>query len=137
MVIAYFGMPVDDHHHRHRGVAVVINERAVLAWRMAGSEFDSISERIIHIRLKSHTGFVSLLAVCTPTNEPGNEEEMVEFYELLQECLRQVPERDMLLIMGDFNARVGNDVASWRGTIGRFGPGEQNRHGEELLNFVC
>ena len=49
VVIAYSGMSVDDHHHRHRGVAVVMNEKAVSAWRMAGSEFDPISERIMRI----------------------------------------------------------------------------------------
>ena len=49
----------------------------------------------------------------------------------------QVPKRDMLVIMGDFNARVGNDVATWQGTIGRFGPEEQNGNGFRLLDFCA
>ena len=57
-----------------------------------------------------------------PTNELMNEEKAVQFYEILHECLSQVPEQDMLLAMENFNARVGTDVASWQGT-------EQNSNG--------
>ena len=80
-VIAYSGMPADNHCHCHRGV---MSERAVSAWKLSGSEFDPVSERIMWIRLKSNTGFVSLLPVCAPTNEPGKEKEMAQFYESLQ-----------------------------------------------------
>ena len=41
----------------------------------------------------------------------------------------------MLLVMEDFNAKVGNDVTSWQGTIGRFGSTEQNGNGVKLLDF--
>ena len=43
----------------------------------------------------------------------------------------------MLVIIGDFNARVGNDPATWQGTIGQFGPGELNENGERLLDFCA
>ena len=59
------------------------------------------------------------------------------FYEQLQECVRQVPRNDMLMIMGDFNARVGNDIAMWQGIIGQFGPGGQNENGVRLLDFCA
>ena len=49
VVIAYSGMPVDDHHHCHRGVAIVMNERAASAWKLAGSEFDHVSEKSMRI----------------------------------------------------------------------------------------
>ena len=38
---------------------------------------------------------------------------------------------------GDFNARVGNNAATWRGTIGQFGPAEQNENGVWLLDFCA
>ena len=41
----------------------------------------------------------------------------------------------MLLLVGDFNARVGNDAEAWNGTLGRFGPEEQNANGLKLLDF--
>ena len=41
----------------------------------------------------------------------------------------------MLLIMGDFDARVGNDARTWRRTMCLIGPGEQNKNGMHLLDF--
>ena len=41
----------------------------------------------------------------------------------------------MLLVMGDFNARVGSDTVAWQGTIGKFGPEEWNENGVKLLEF--
>ena len=114
--------------HRRRGVAVVLEERAASAWRMAGSEFTPVSERMLKIWFKFHFGYVSVIAVYAPTNEAGNEEETKKFYQALQDCVRKTPRRDMLLVMGDFNARVGNDADAWRGTIGRFGPEELNQN---------
>ena len=130
-------MPDRNSHQRNRGVAVLLSESAASAWRSAGSVFHPVSERIPRIRLKSHIGFMSLIAVYAPTNVPGNEEETEAFYQSLQSVVEQVPVRDMLLILGDFNARVGNDMSAWRGTLGRFGPAEQNENGVKLLDFCA
>ena len=96
-----------------------------------------MTERILWLRLKSHTGYLSLMAVYAPMNEPTNEEDSIVFYEELQKCVRQVLRGNMLLILGDFNARVGNDTRTWRGAIGRFGPEEQNENGLHLLDLYA
>ena len=108
---------------------------AATAWKQAGSVFFPVSDRLLRVRLKIHTGFVSIIAVYAPTNEPGCVEESEKFYQLLQECVDEVPKHDMLIVMGDFNARVGNDVGAWHDVIGRFGPQELNENGERLLEF--
>ena len=136
-VIIYSGMLENELQHRRRGVTVVLEERAASGWRMAGSEFTPVSERLLKIWLKSHFGHVSVIAVYAPTNEAENEEETRKFYQALQDCVRKTPKQDMLLVIGDFNARVGNDVDAWRGTIGRFGPGELNENGVKLLDFCA
>ena len=46
-----------------------------------------------------------------------------------------VSPRDMLLVLGDFNARVGSDFQSWRSVIGPHGMGDCNDNGERLLDF--
>ena len=60
-VIAYSDLSPDNPHHRRRFVAVVLSERAASAWRVAGSVLDPVSERLLRIYLKSHTGFLSLI----------------------------------------------------------------------------
>ena len=94
-VILYSGSDTDDPNHRHRGVAVVLSEKAIPAWKSAGSVCDPVSERMLRLRLKSHTGYLSLIAVYAPTNEPKSVTESDAFYEELQECVRQVPRGDM------------------------------------------
>ena len=116
---------------------MVLEERAASAWRMAGSEFTPVSERMLRIRLKFHFGHMSVVAVYAPTNEAGNEKETKKFYLALQDCVRKTPKHDMLLVMGDFNARVGNDADAWQGTIDRFGPEELNENGVKLLDFCA
>ena len=120
---------------RQSGVAVIMSERAVAARKQAGSVFSPVPDRLLRVHLRSHTGFVTIIAVYAPTNEPGNAEEADKFYQALQECVNTVPKRDMLHIMGDFNARVGNDARSWQGLLGRFGSEEQNPNGDRLLDF--
>lgn len=61
--IVYSGAAFDDPYHRRRGVALVMSEKATCAWRVAGSVTDPVSERILRVRLKSQTGFLSLIAV--------------------------------------------------------------------------
>ena len=41
------------------------------------------------------------------------------------------------MVLGDFNARVGNDMEAWCGTLGKFGPAEQNENGRRLLDFCA
>ncbi|KAL0274579.1 UNVERIFIED_CONTAM: hypothetical protein PYX00_002680 [Menopon gallinae] len=44
-------------------------------------------------------------------------------------------EADHYILMGDFNAHVGNDSEKWRGVVGRNGDPDCNPNGEELLHF--
>ena len=56
-----------------------------------------------------------------------------KFYEELDTLISAVPASDKLIVLGDFNARVGNDHHTWEGTIGRHGIGKCNSNGLQLL----
>ena len=65
--------------------------------------------------------------------------EKEDFYEDLQRVLDQVSERDVLVVTGDWNARVGSSVGrgQWDGVIGRHGLGKMNEAGLFLLSFCA
>ena len=65
----------------------------------------------------------------------GNAEEAeVEwFYEDLQDLLELTPQKDVLFIIGDWNAKVRSQETP--GVTGKFGPGVQNEAGQRLTEF--
>ena len=59
------------------------------------------------------------------------------FYEQLHATLASAPSRDMTLILGDFNARIGSRSSQWRSVIGPHGPDELDENGECLLDLCA
>ncbi|VDL91696.1 unnamed protein product [Schistocephalus solidus] len=56
-----------------------------------------------------------------------------KFYEDLHALLATMPEVDKLIVIGDFNARVGPDHATWQGVLGPHGLGSCNDNGLLLM----
>ena len=63
----------------------------------------------------------------------AEEAEVEQFYEDLQELLELTPKKDVLYIIGDWNAKVGNQEIP--GVIGKFGLGVQNEARQRLIEF--
>ena len=63
----------------------------------------------------------------------SNAEEAEQFYEDLQELLELTPKKDVLFIIGDWNAKVGSQEIA--GVTGKFGLGVQNKAGQRLTEF--
>ena len=62
------------------------------------------------------------------------EEAKIEwFYEDLQDLLELTPKKDVLFIIGDWNAQVGSQEIP--GVMGKFGLGVQNKAGQRLIEF--
>uniref|UniRef100_A0A3B3HTA8 Reverse transcriptase domain-containing protein n=1 Tax=Oryzias latipes TaxID=8090 RepID=A0A3B3HTA8_ORYLA len=55
------------------------------------------------------------------------------FYHSLDSLLSETPAADKLILLGDFNARVGKEHEAWPQTLGKFGRGKMNSNGEMLL----
>src|SRR5574337_633018 len=62
------------------------------------------------------------------------EAEVEQFYEDLQDLLELTPQKDVLFIMGDWNAKVGSQGIP--GVTGKFGLGVQNEAGQRLLEVL-
>jgi len=66
----------------------------------------------------------------------ATDEEMERFYQDLSKAVKQVPKRDMLLVMRNFNAKVGRrEPSAMSSAVGLYGLGETNEAGEQLDNF--
>ena len=64
----------------------------------------------------------------------NTEEAEVEwFYEDPQDLLELTPQKDVLFIIGDWNAKVGSQETP--GVTGKFGLGVQNEAGQRLIEF--
>ena len=63
----------------------------------------------------------------------AEEAEVEQFYEDLQNLLELTPKRDVLFIIGDWNAKVGSQELP--GVTGKFGHGVQNEAGQRLMEF--
>ena len=67
-----------------------------------------------------------------PTSN-AEEAEVEWFYEDLQDLLELTPQKDVFFIIGDWNAKVGNQETP--GVTGKFGLGEWNEAGKRLIEF--
>ena len=72
---------------------------------------------------------ITVIQVYAPTNN-AEETEAEQFYEDLQELLEH-PQKDVLSIIGDWNAKVGSQEIP--GVTGKFVLGVQNEAGERLI----
>ena len=87
---------------------------------------------MISVRFQGKPFNITVIQVYAPTS--NTEEAEVEwFYEDLQDVLELTPKKDVLLIIEDWNAKVGSQEIS--GVAGKFGLGIQNEAGQRLTEF--
>ena len=120
----------EDNIHRH-GVAIMMTKKA----QHALLEWKPISYRIIYARFVSRYVKLSIIQVYAPTNE-AKVEDKDNFYEQLQTVVDSVHKHDILLVMGDLNAKVGEDNDGYENIIGSHGVGERNDNEERLVDSI-
>ena len=79
----------------------MVNEtvrNAVLGWNLK-------NDRMISVRLQGKPFNITVIQVYAPTSN-SEETEVERFYEDLQDLLERTPQKDVLFIIGDWNAKV-------------------------------
>ena len=113
---------------RRNGVAIIVNKRvqnAVLGCNLK-------NDRMTSVRFQGKPFNITVIQVDAPTSNA--EEALVErFYEHLQDLLELTPKKDVLFIIGDWNAKVRSQETP--GVTGKFGLGVQNEAGQRLIEF--
>ena len=103
------------------GVAIMIKKdigQSLMEWRGYG-------ERIIKARFFSNHIKLTVVQCYAPTNN-ADQEEKDEFYSVLGDALSETSTHDMVIVMGDLNAKVGSDNTGYENVIGRYGHGVRN-----------
>ncbi|CAF3835608.1 unnamed protein product [Rotaria sp. Silwood1] len=105
----YSGLPKVNKTRSAHGVAICLDKTATNIWKLSGSEWEAVNERIIKIRMYCAPINVTYIAVYASVN-PHNKsmiDKCDRFYIQLQETIDKVPKGDMIILMDDCNARVG------------------------------
>ena len=113
---------------RRNGVVIMVNKRvqnAVLGYNLK-------NDRMISVRFQGKPFNITVIQAYGPTSN-AEEAEVERFYENIQDLLELTPKKDVLFIIGDWNAKVGSQETP--GVTDKFGLGIQNEAGQRLMEF--
>ena len=125
------------------GAGVLLNREMTRAWRDADNFCEFGGGRLLRLRLKLRGRFFSVVSCYAPTFRCADAEKE-KFYEDLGSMMDKVCPRDELILLGDFNARVGvadaeleagSGTPTVREMVGNYGLPERNENGVRLLDF--
>ena len=90
------------------------------------------NNRLIYVPFQGKPFNITVIQVCTLISN-AEEAEVEQFYEDLQDLLELTPQKDVLFVIGDWNAKVESQETP--GVIGKFGLGVQNEAWKRLTEF--
>ena len=91
------------------------------------------NDRMISVHFRGKPFTITVIQVYAPTSNT-EEAEVERYYEDLQDLLELTPPKDVLFIIGDWNAKVGSHETP--GVTGKFGLGVQNEAGQRLTRVL-
>ena len=95
-----------------------------------------VSIRLITIRLKASPFNITIIQAYAPTTDYDNDD-VVDVYDQLQEVIDQAPKKDILVVQGDWNAKIEEDASkNWKETYDQYCNPETNERGLRLLEFA-
>ena len=132
-LLLYSGHTEDGAPHTE-GVALMLApeaQRALIGW-------EPVNSRIITAKFNTKKKDIRLniIQCYAPTND-AQEEKKDEFYQQLQAVIDRTGAKDMTILMGDFNAKIGADNAGYEDIMGTHGLGQMNENGERFADLCA
>ncbi|VDO69717.1 unnamed protein product [Schistosoma margrebowiei] len=130
-LLLYSGHEEENAPHT-QGVALMLSKEA----QNALTGWESHGPRIIKASFKTRKEGISMniIQCYAPTND-YNEDAKDEFYDRMQSIIEKYPTKDLTILVGDFNAKVGTDNTRYEDIMGRHRLGERNKNGERFANL--
>ena len=120
-----------EEEKHEKGVGFLLSKRA----KRSLLGYNPVSPRIIVARFSGHPFNLACVQVYAPTTD-STDAQMDDFYGQLETIFNSLPRKDVKIVMGDWNAKIGVDNTGWQQVMGRYGYGNRNERGEELLEFA-
>ena len=132
-MLLYSGHEEENAPHT-QGVALMLSKvarNALVGWESHGSRIIKAS-----FKTKKEGILMNIIQCYAPTND-SNDDIKDQFYERLQSIIEKCPRKDLTILMGDLNAKVGIDNTGYEDIMGRHGLGERNENGERFANLCA
>ncbi len=130
----FFWKGVPEGSRRNHGVGFAVKSK--LLQRIPESPI-GINERLMTWCIPlAKKRFATLISAYAPTLDAEHNIKD-DFYRALDAILQKTPATDRLILMGDFNARVGTEHLVWSKVIGQHGVGKINHNGVRLLSLCA
>ena len=111
-----------------RGVGVMLTKK--ISASIIG--YWAISDRVLLVKIKGKPINMNIIQVYAPTSE-SSEDEINQFYDKLNLAKQQCKAHEVIMIMGDLNAKVGRGRVG--DTVGFFGLGDRNDRGDMWIEW--
>ncbi|CAF4292942.1 unnamed protein product [Rotaria magnacalcarata] len=115
-----------------RGVGMLLTAKA----KKTLIGYNPISSRVITARFNATPFKLTVIHVYAPTSA-SSDDEIEIFYDSIEHALTQTPKKDIIIVTGDWNAKIGSDNIHWESVMGRYGYGDRNERGDRLLEFAA
>ena len=96
-------------------------------------EWTAVSEHLITARLNTRLRKLTTIVQCYAPTNAATIVETEAFYGLLEATLHHVKQSDIVILLGDLNAKIGDD--NWGYVMGRHGLGTRNENGEMFTDL--
>jgi exonuclease III len=126
-LLIYSGRINEEKHEYGLGLIVSKGMRkSLIKWK-------AVSKRIITARLSTRLRKLTIAQCYAPTNVASIEEKEA-FYGSLEATLQHINQSDIVILMGDLNAKIGEYNTGLKNVMGRHGMGARNENGEMFID---
>ena len=115
---------------RKNGVAFLVNKKI----KDSIVDFKNLCDRLAMLKIRGIKYNINVIHAYMPTSS-HSDEEVDAVYDMMRTLINHIPKRNLLILTGDYNCKLGGLQNEYACQIGRFTIGRYNGRGLKLANF--